>query len=69
MTHKDAEDRKMRGSTTIDHVEPAQLIGIIASGIVAAILVVAFVIANLGLGFEGRGERGQLSAPPAITSN
>ena len=65
MTHTDAEDRHMQAKSTFGHHQPARLIGIIASGLVAAVLVVAFVVANLGLGAERERGGGRLQPPPA----
>jgi hypothetical protein len=66
ITNPNAEDRQIQAKWTMDHTEPARLISIVASRLIAAILVVAFVVANLGLGSEGVSGSGRLQPPATI---
>ena len=59
----------MQTRPTIHQLEPARLITFVASTVIAAILIVAFVLASVGLGSEGRARPGPMPAPQAMTSH
>ena len=54
----------MQAAATIKERRKGRAAGAIVGGVIAAALVVGFVVANLGLGSEGAGRR-QLLQPPA----
>lgn len=59
----------MQAKSTIDQVEPARLMTIVASTIGAAILIVAFVVASVGMGTEGQARPGPMPAPGIVATH
>jgi hypothetical protein len=53
----------MQAHLTTDHIETRRLLETAASIVVVSVLVVAFLVASLGLGFEGRVAHGPIPAP------
>lgn len=53
-------------NSTITQPGAIRLIGIIASTLVAAILVVGFVVASTGIGFESYAGHGPMPAPAPL---